>query len=352
MGWALLALGVALCCAPRPAWAQAGPSMGRSADRMVVAMDPTGFVGLTGTATPGHLRWELALATGYLHRPLPDAADVLLRRRASVDLEGELGLGSRAAITLGLPGVWAQDSEIAGPQAPDEAALGDPRLAARYRLLGELGTGGQAPDGPGLALRTLVTLPFGGQDALAGDGHVSTEFGATADFQLLGAGAAVDLGWLHRDRLGEAMTFAGALRVPMPFYTPLAVALEARGQTDFQGAASTPVELDLALRLQLGAWGVMLAGGVGLTDGYGVPDARGVLGLRYRPQPDDRDGDGVPDARDECPLLAEDHDGYQDADGCEDPDNDNDWVPDVDDLCPNVEAIEGRDADEDGCTDP
>jgi hypothetical protein len=49
----------------------------------------------------------------------------------------------------------------------------------------------------------------------------------------------------------------------------------------------------------------------------------------------DRDGDGIPDPRDKCPDDPEDFDGYQDADGCPDPDNDQDGVLDVDDLCPN-----------------
>lgn len=55
------------------------------------------------------------------------------------------------------------------------------------------------------------------------------------------------------------------------------------------------------------------------------------------PLPDD-DLDGVPDADDRCPTEPEDHDGFEDADGCPDLDNDQDRVPDVDDLCPNEAA--------------
>ena len=76
-----------------------------------------------------------------------------------------------------------------------------------------------------------------------------------------------------------------------------------------------------------------------------------VLGVRYATQEDDKDADGIPDSVDECPLLPEDMDGFEDGDGCEDPDNDNDMVPDADDLCPNEEALEDQDDDEDGCTD-
>ena len=49
----------------------------------------------------------------------------------------------------------------------------------------------------------------------------------------------------------------------------------------------------------------------------------------------DRDHDGVPDISDQCPDEPEDRDGFQDSDGCPDPDNDADTVADVLDKCPN-----------------
>ena len=49
----------------------------------------------------------------------------------------------------------------------------------------------------------------------------------------------------------------------------------------------------------------------------------------------DTDGDGVPDTIDRCPLDPEDRDGFQDEDGCPDPDNDGDGVVDAMDACPN-----------------
>jgi hypothetical protein len=66
----------------------------------------------------------------------------------------------------------------------------------------------------------------------------------------------------------------------------------------------------------------------------------------------DRDGDGIPDFRDRCPRDAEDHDGWQDLDGCPDPDDDGDGVPDEVDAAPR--AAEDRDGyrDEDGAPDP
>ena len=49
----------------------------------------------------------------------------------------------------------------------------------------------------------------------------------------------------------------------------------------------------------------------------------------------DTDGDGIPDALDKCPNEPEDKDGFEDEDGCPDPDNDQDGIPDVVDQCPN-----------------
>jgi OOP family OmpA-OmpF porin len=50
----------------------------------------------------------------------------------------------------------------------------------------------------------------------------------------------------------------------------------------------------------------------------------------------DTDGDGIPDDIDRCPLDPEDLDGFQDEDGCPDPDNDGDGIVDKLDACPNT----------------
>jgi outer membrane protein OmpA-like peptidoglycan-associated protein len=65
----------------------------------------------------------------------------------------------------------------------------------------------------------------------------------------------------------------------------------------------------------------------------------------------DRDDDGVPDVEDRCPDDPEDRDGFQDQDGCPDPDNDRDGIADAADKCPNqAEVVNGVD-DQDGCPD-
>jgi outer membrane protein OmpA-like peptidoglycan-associated protein len=65
----------------------------------------------------------------------------------------------------------------------------------------------------------------------------------------------------------------------------------------------------------------------------------------------DRDADGIPDESDGCPDLAEDKDGFQDHDGCPEPDNDRDGIADADDRCPNIAEDKDGFEDEDGCLD-
>ena len=66
----------------------------------------------------------------------------------------------------------------------------------------------------------------------------------------------------------------------------------------------------------------------------------------------DRDGDGIPDNLDKCPDDPEDKDGFEDEDGCPDPDNDKDGILDKDDLCPNDPEDKDGFEDLDGCPDP
>ncbi|MFW6052264.1 MAG: OmpA family protein, partial [Myxococcota bacterium] len=68
------------------------------------------------------------------------------------------------------------------------------------------------------------------------------------------------------------------------------------------------------------------------------------------PDPDN-DGDGILDEDDMCPDEPEDMDGFEDDDGCPDPDNDGDRILDEDDECPNEPETYNGFEDEDGCPD-
>ncbi len=93
-----------------------------------------------------------------------------------------------------------------------------------------------------------------------------------------------------------------------------------------------------------------LGGGRGLQTGKGAnPDTRAFIGIVFEPNLGDRDGDGLKDDVDQCPDKPEDKDGFEDEDGCPDPDNDRDGIPDTLDKCPNVPEDKDGFQDEDGC---
>lgn len=73
------------------------------------------------------------------------------------------------------------------------------------------------------------------------------------------------------------------------------------------------------------------------------------LSWTFGGEPEDTDHDGIADDMDKCPTDAEDKDGYQDEDGCPDPDNDGDEIPDVKDKCPNDAEDKDGFQDDDGC---
>jgi outer membrane protein OmpA-like peptidoglycan-associated protein len=76
----------------------------------------------------------------------------------------------------------------------------------------------------------------------------------------------------------------------------------------------------------------------GFQDGDGCPDP-------------DNDRDAILDIDDLCPCEVEDRDGWEDADGCPDPDNDGDRIVDVCDACPNEAEVYNGTCDGDGCPD-
>lgn len=91
------------------------------------------------------------------------------------------------------------------------------------------------------------------------------------------------------------------------------------------------------------------------------PNVRGARSSDPRtngcPAPDrgatkDSDGDGVHDDTDKCPTQPEDMDGFEDDDGCPDPDNDKDGVSDKDDACPLAPGDPSSDPSRNGCPNP
>ena len=341
-------------------------------ERFVPALDDEGFLAVQGTRTPGSELTDVGLFFSYaldeLVVRLGDGSDLsVVEHRLVGDLSAQIGIGGRTAVAALIPLALVQTGYTLDSTEPDLPvfAIGDPLLLARFRVLGE--DADDEPDlhdGPGAAIQIAAAMPAGQNDAFFGEGALRTDLRLLSDFHLLGAGAGAYLNWLHRfeprtllgsARFRDELGMGLAIKLPLPWVPGMAGVVEARCATDagkpFSQKSTTAVETDLGARLNLGDATLTFAAGLGFL-GAGAPTFRAVLGFWWSPRVHDADGDGIEDDEDECPPLAEDLDGFQDTDGCPDPDNDGDWVPDADDLCPNQTADADRDLNEDGCTDP
>jgi hypothetical protein len=339
--------------------------------RSTPPLDGQGFLNVQATATPGHGRVDTTLALDYVHRPLvvtrgDGSRAAVVADRFVADVAVQVGLGGRLAVAAAAPFVLWQSGDgraLDGRPLPS-VAVGDPRLSVRYRLLGESAdVRRERNEGPGLALQLVGWLPVGDTDALLGEGAARLAALLLADFHVLGLGVGGVLGYRHRfeprslavARFASDLELGLGLKVPIPILRDFQVLLDGRLVTDSAtplGRAQTAGEVDLGARVRVGDFTFTGATGLGLGGGVGVPTVRGMLTTTWSPREHDKDSDGIADDRDQCPPLPEDFDGYQDEDGCPDPDDDGDLVLDADDRCPREAALEGRDEDEDGCTDP
>lgn len=344
-------------------------AQGLNIERFRPSLDRFGFLGIQGSATPGHLRWNLALWTWYSNRTLRATVDDGAREnviddRLSSDLLFQLGLFGRWSLAIEVPLVLYQQGMASAPldgrSSFDGFAVADPRISSKIRVLGKKTEKTQdKPDGPGLGLLVTVPVPIGNQSEFAGAGQFTFDLHALGDFHILETGAGTMIGWRYRvdarevgtETLGQEMLYGFSLKPPIPKVKDLFGLLEFRGSTAFRGKSTNTLEGDLGIRYTKNAVTMTAAFGGGLVRGMGQPNFRAFFGVSWSPKTNDLDEDGIPDSVDECPRLPEDLDGFEDSDGCMDPDNDNDFIPDADDRCPNVEALEGQDADEDGCTD-
>ncbi len=157
----------------------------------------------------------------------------------------------------------------------------------------------------------------------------------------------------YSTNVGQQLTYGGAFAYDA-IRRRLSLIVEMWGRHDFTSDfQASPLELDIAAKIFV-SHGLSLNAGVGtgLVSGVGSPEPRFFLGLVYAPDRRDRDHDGVPDVSDKCPDVPEDRDGFQDEDGCPDPDNDGDTILDADDKCPNQPEDFDQFQDEDGCPDP
>ncbi len=336
----------------------------------------------------GHLRFGFVLHLDYANDPLvyesrlgdADSESIsVVSDQLAARLNLTAGLWERLVVFAGLDmnlvmqGDSFEDTVLEGrSEKADGTGLGDGRIGLRVRMVGD--------ERSTAALGAQLTLLLPLAEAAASGQSYSGEDSVVVLPELLGelhagpVNLVANLGaevWRRASTGSQTVadTLKFGLGASLPLYQELLWAHgEIYGSTFFDdvfGRESTPLDWLVGLRYRLLPNLVAgLAGGAGLSRGIGSPDARLVAMVGWRtadeqreeplaePEPvGDLDGDGLLDPFDRCPAEPEDRDGFQDEDGCADPDNDRDGVPDTDDKCPAEPEDQDGYQDEDGCPD-
>ena len=327
-------------------------------------------------AQMGLTRWlELALDIPLVRHTLNDQGFGLLQSTARTNvstpsvspLDARVGLKLRLLDAAGFALGVSLDGTL--PFGDEEVLAGEqgftlqPRLLASFkrgRLLVGVNVGYRIReenvmwwDDPETKATTAVPL-------LALDDEVTYGVGATLRFHpMLAVGAevygAIPVGDKLQTLTSESVTYPGSSTCPasktQPCVKVTSRELEVPAEPVTEVLAGLIISPTPSLDITVGA-------GLGVTGEQRQSAVRLFLGLAWAPgvasrvvDPADLDGDGIPGDIDACPRQAEDKDGYQDQDGCPEPDNDDDGVLDHKDACPLLAEDEDGHEDSDGCPD-
>lgn len=362
-----------------------------NADNLWPHAGPGPFVALGSPTTAPDGKASIGLVASYLSQPIgarvaspdPNGTIVpLIDNMVDVTFVGSFGITNRLELTIAAPVTLYQDGVGLGAIIGNDDELRrstprDTRFGVAFALIPRPRAGNQ--NGFSLTGRFEFALPIGeaaafasartptwSPSAVATFRHNRFQIGLEANARVRGESqfANVRIGSQIGGALGAAFDI-----VPDKLLTASAeaFALYTLGQ---QKGPSAAAEGDSASRLIPAEWiasvssAPLLGGDVSFSlfgggpiplsseAAFTTPRFRFGLSARYAPTGGDLDADGVLDRDDACPNVAEDRDGFKDADGCPDPDNDGDRILDTVDVCRDAaETVDGF-KDEDGCPDP
>lgn len=364
---------VLVCCA---CFAHATVASAQSQERF--ALDqfepaPAGdrFFGVQGGDPGGHVNPRLMLLGEYAYRPLvlfrndgDDRVASVVSDQLFAHLSVGLGLWKDLSISANLPLaiVTTGDSPSAGGLAfnsPSGAALGDLRLAARYRFLGS------ATDAAQLSLAGSLWLPTGDRDKYAGDGAVRGQPALVFNGETSSLVYSLNAGIVLRSeraftsvKVGTQFNFGGGLALlladrklqigPELYGATVTSSAFGRDNTNFEGV--------LGAKYRVSAWVLGAGAGPGFARGLGTPTARVIASITFAPiadeapPPADRDHDGILDVDDACPDTAGIASDRAAFNGC--PDTDHDGVFDKEDACVDEKGVRSDDPKQNGCPLP
>ena len=266
-------------------------------------------------------------------------------------------LAHRFLLSLDVPLVLLETGEAA-PETLDvpagsAPALGDVKLGARARLLGDADSAWKLAGGAELWFPT-ATEPW------AGDGAFRAKPAVTTSIESLRARGALELGVLVRSservpsllplRTSTALVFGLATSAALDrggelFVGPeVSVALGVADGAKLFDPRSTAGQALLGARYtpHLGPWFVSLGAGPGFGQAPGAADFRALASFGFSPEapppPPDGDDDRVPDEHDACATVPGSPSEDPLMNGCPElpTDTDGDAIADFADACPKT----------------
>jgi len=361
-----------LAASASSAAAQSPPQARMDIQRFVPVGSYHGFVAVNDGQIVPRMKPGIEIMLNFAYRPLQTVATDLRRSGGAIDglfaghLRGGFGITDWVEVNVGLGFMQFAST---GPSIVDLGgkeqlfSLGDVWLEGRFRPLKE------ENHFVSLAAIPFFTFPTGNPNLFLTSGIPTVGVKVAVSKRMSRVHLAGHLGYRLKPGFGllgenvvaddEVMYGIGVGVSPVPGILDVNLELVGTGivgpglasveKFDGSEATHSPLELllDLRFRFKKGV-DVVFGGGPGITPGVGTPAFRLFAGVSYAAIRD-KDKDGILDPVDECPEAAEDIDGFEDVEGCPDPDNDMDTVLDVDDTCPDV--AEDRDGweDQDGC---
>ncbi|MEZ4294331.1 MAG: OmpA family protein [Polyangiaceae bacterium] len=345
------------------------------------------FFGLPSPYAQGSVVPRGYVAVDYADQPLrisgASGDNAVVSSQMFLHIAASLSILDRGLVSLSLPVALVQGGDTLSVDgtdvaAPTSAALGDLRIGARVRIVGD--DGGPAQLGAG----GYAYVPTGSTEAtgsFTGDGSVRV-----APHLLFGGRYKVipaltltytAMGGLHvRSSKNPTSVVYGAGIAALLLDDKLQVGPELYASTPIMPSGFTLVKgADIALNnstnaeLLLGARYVIwegltvgLAGGPGLSQAVGTPAFRFTGMIGWTPSsksgpsaeesPDDPDKDSITGESDACPYAAGVANKDPKKNGCPVLDDDDDGVPNEEDLCPTEYAKATDTTDRKGCPPP
>jgi outer membrane protein OmpA-like peptidoglycan-associated protein len=339
---------------------------GFDGERLAPAAGAAGGVFVERPVVPFHLGHGFGLFLHFADDPVVVRQGTTMIGKpldgsVTTDLVASIGLFNHLELALLLPVRLYYEGDASAAPLLAARGIGDLRFVPKVSIV----RGGDAAFGWVLGAAAPVTFPTGNDVALRGSAGFTIEpkvlFGVYPGRLAIVVNAGVRVRRNESYSPGSELTFglAGTYTLPTSrqmFDLQAEIVGGWLPQVDGRSLVALPLEAVGGLIARPHPrWSLYGVGGVGITNGLAVPDFRVLAGVRYafdlpgRGGARDADGDGIADKDDRCASEPEDRDGFEDTDGCPEPDNDRDGVLDDNDECPEFAEEPGGDGD--GCPD-